>query len=67
MNITLAVVISIIFTVLKMAVHYKESPRPNVKDSFMVFVSCLGGIYAMDHFGKVTPKVTEVFTETPPF
>ena len=67
MNITLAVVISVIFTVLKMAIHYKESPRPNVKDTFIVFISSVAGLYAMEQFGKVTPKVTEVFTETPSF
>lgn len=67
MNFTLAVVISVIFTILKMAVHYKESPRPNVKDSLLVFLSSVGGLYALEQFGKVTPKVTEVFTETPAF
>ena len=67
MNITLAVVISVIFVLLKMAVHYKESPRPSLKEGIMVFVSSLGGLYAMEQFGKVTPKVTEVFTETPSF
>ena len=67
MNLTLAVVISVIFTVLKMAIHYKESPRPNFKDSVIVFVSSVAGLYALEQFGKVTPKVTEVFTETPSF
>ena len=67
MNITLAVVISVIFMLLKMAIHYKESPRPNLKEGIMAFVSSLGGLYAMEQFGKVTPKVTEVFTETPSF
>lgn len=67
MNFTLAVVISVIFTVLKMAVQYKESPNPNFKDSVIVFLSSVGGLYAMEQFGKVTPKVTEVFTETPAF
>jgi hypothetical protein len=67
MNLTLAVVISVIFTVLKMAIHYKESPRPNLKDSVIVFVSSVAGLYALEQFGKVTPKVTEVFTETPSF
>lgn len=67
MNLTLAVVISVIFTVLKMAIHYKESLRPNVKDAFIVFISSVAGLYAMEQIGKVTPKVTEVFTETPSF
>ena len=67
MNLVLAVVISLIFTVLKMAIHYKESPRPNLKDGFLVFISSVGGLYAMEYYGKVTPKVTEVFTETPSF
>lgn len=67
MNLTLAVVISIIFMVLKMAIQYKESPQPNLKDGFLVFLSTLGGLYALEQFGKVTPKVTEVFTETPSF
>jgi hypothetical protein len=67
MNLTLAVVISVIFTILKMAIHYKESPRPNLKDSVIVFVSSVAGLYALEQFGKVTPKVTEVFTETPAF
>ena len=67
MNLTLAVVISVIFTVLKMVIHYKESPRPNLKDSIIVFVSSVAGLYALEQFGKVTPKVTEVFTETPAF
>ena len=67
MNLTLAVLISVIFTVAKMAIHYKESPRPNLKDGFLVFLSSVAGLYAMEQFGKVTPKVTEVFTETPSF
>ena len=67
MNLTLAVVISVIFTVIKMAINYKESLRPNVKDTFIVFLSSVAGLYTLEQFGKVTPKVTEVFTETPSF
>ena len=67
MNLILPVVISIIFMVVKMIQNYKESPTPNIKDGVIVFISSACGLYAMEQFGKVSPKVTEVFTETPSF
>ena len=65
MNFLLAIAITIIYVIAKMALH-KET-RPNVKDGVVVFLSSVVGIYAMEHIPIKTTKLTEVFTETPSF
>ena len=63
----ISAMISILYVIIKMAVHYKESPTPNVKEGIIVFMSSMAGLYAVEQFGQIKPKVTEVFTETPSF
>ena len=52
---------------MKMGLHFKESPSPNIKEGILVMLSSFVGLYATSHFGIVKTKVTEVFTETPGF
>ena len=65
MNPLIAVVISVLYMVIKMIMHKEK--QPPLKDGAVVFLSSMGGIYAMEQFGKTSPKITEVFTETPSF
>jgi hypothetical protein len=60
-------IIGAIYVFIKMALHYKESPSPNVKEGVIVMMSSLAGLYATSQFGIVKPKITEVFTEVPSF
>lgn len=63
----LSAIIGVIYIVIKMALHYKESPSPNIKEGILVMVSSFAGLYGTSQFGIIKPKVTEVFTETPGF
>jgi len=63
----ISAVIGVIYVVLKMILHYKESPSPNIKEGILVMLSSFAGLYGTSQFGIVKPKVTEVFTETPGF
>jgi hypothetical protein len=63
----ISAIIGVIYVVIKMGLHYKESPSPNIKEGVLVMLSSFAGLYATSHFGIVKPKVTEVFTETPSF
>jgi hypothetical protein len=65
MNPLVAVVISILFMVAKMVLHKEK--QPPLKEGVLVLLSSMGGLYAMEQFGKTAPKMTEVFTETPSF
>jgi len=60
-------IIGAIYVIVKMALHYKETPRPNIKEGILVMLSSMAGLYATSQFGIVKPKVTEVFTESPSF
>jgi hypothetical protein len=60
-------IIGVIFVIVKMALHYKESPSPNIKEGILVMLSSIAGLYATSQFGIVKPKVMEVFTEVPSF
>lgn len=62
-----SVIIGVIFVIVKMALHYKESPSPNIKEGILVMLSSIAGLYATSQFGIVKPKVMEVFTEVPSF
>jgi hypothetical protein len=66
-SLLVSAMIGVIYVVIKMALHYKESPSPNIKEGFLVMVSSMAGLYGTSQFGMVKPKVTEVFTETPVF
>ena len=63
----IALIISILYMVLKTIIYYKENPMPNIKEGLLVFFSSLGGLYIVEQMGPSKPKVTEVFTETPSF
>ena len=65
MNPLIAVVISVLYMVAKMAIHKEK--QPPLKDGVLVFLSSMAGLYGMEQFGKNVPKITEVFTETPSF
>ena len=60
-------IIGAIYVIVKMALHYKEKPSPNIKEGILVMLSSMAGLYVTSQFGMVKPKVTEVFTEKPPF
>ena len=60
-------IIGVIYVVIKMALNYKESPSPNIKEGILVMLSSAAGLYGTSQFGMTKQKVTEVFTETPVF
>ena len=60
-------IISILYVILKMALNYKESPRPNVKECVMVFVCSLVSLYGIEQYAIAKPKITEVLTTPPDF
>jgi len=66
-SVTISAMISIAYVLLKMTMNYKESPSPNIKDGFIVFLCSMSGLYASEYVGKTTPQVMKVFTEHPPF
>jgi hypothetical protein len=66
-SLLVSAIIGVIYVVIKMALHYKESPSPNIKEGIIVMFSSFAGLYGTSQFGMVKPKVTEVFTETPGF
>jgi hypothetical protein len=65
-SVGISFIISMIYVFVKMALHYKESPKPNIKDGVLVFLSSMTGFYVSDYF-SLKPKVTDVFTEAPNF
>jgi hypothetical protein len=65
-SVLLSVLISVFFILGKMVIHYKESPSPNIKDGILVFLSSIATLYGAQQY-VLKPKVTEVFTEKPPF
>jgi hypothetical protein len=65
-TVPIAAVISACYLFLKMMALYKENKRPDLGDVLYVFVACIFGITAMDHYSTtVSPKTVEVFTELP--
>ncbi len=62
-------IIGVIFSILKFVSKYNESPKPDFKESFIVFISSMAGLYAYDHFmlSDIKPKLSEIFTDPPPF
>jgi hypothetical protein len=63
----MASIISILFSIAKYGLN--EPRKINVKESVIVFVSSLLGLYVYDNYIGVTvkPKISEVFTEAPAF
>jgi hypothetical protein len=62
-----AVVIGIVFVLLKLGMHYKECQTPDFKDGALAAISALGGLYAMDMYSQKVSKSVEVFTDKPAF
>ena len=62
-------IISAMFSILKYALTYKENPKPDIKDSIMIFVCSIAGLYIYDNYigVVVNPKLSEVFTDQPSF
>lgn len=59
--------ISVLYVVLKMALNYKESPKPNLKDGIMVFMCSLISLYGIEQYSISKPKIIEVITTPPDF
>ena len=62
-----SVIIGILYVVLKMALRYKESPKPNLKDGLAVFICSLSVLYGIEQYNIAKPKITEVLTTPPDF
>ena len=60
-------IISILYVILKMALNYKDSPKPNVKEGVMVFMCSLVSLYGIEQYAIAKPKITEVLTTPPDF
>ena len=62
-------IIGVMFGILKYAVTYKENVKPDIKDSIMIFVCTIAGLYIYDNYFNVVakPKISEVFTDAPSF
>lgn len=66
--VVLSSIISVIYTIAKFALK-SQFPQPDLKDSGLLFVSSILGLYIFDNFINVvvTPKVSEIFTDPPGF
>jgi hypothetical protein len=62
-----AVVIGVLFVLLKLGMHYKETQTPDFKDGALAGISALAGLYAMDMYHQKVSKSVEVFTDKPSF
>jgi hypothetical protein len=64
-----ASIISALFSIIKYALTYKETPKPDVKESIMVFACSLAGLYIYDNYIDISvkPKLSEIFTDPPSF
>jgi hypothetical protein len=62
-------IISALFSVIKYALTYKENPKPDIKDSIIVFACSLAGLYVYDNYIDISvkPKLSEIFTDPPSF
>jgi hypothetical protein len=60
-------IISILYVILKMALNYKESPKPNLKDGVSVFLCSLISLYGIEQYSIAKPKIIEVITTPPDF
>jgi hypothetical protein len=66
--VVLSSIISVIYTVAKFAMK-KEFPKLDFKESGLLFVSSILGLYIFDNYINIaiSPKVSEVFTDPPSF
>ena len=66
--VVLSGIISVIYTIAKFALK-REFDKPDLKESGLLFVSSILGLYLFDNYVNVTvsPKVSEVFTDPPSF
>ena len=66
--VVLSGIISVIYTLAKFALK-SEFSQPNLKESGLLFVSVILGLYIFDNYINVivTPKVSEIFTDPPGF
>lgn len=62
-----AIVIGILFVLLKFGVNYKENPTPDLKDGAIAAISALAGLYAIEVYSQKVSKSVEVFTDKPAF
>jgi len=62
-----AVVIGILFVILKFGVNYKDNPTPDIKDGVIAAISALAGLYAIEVYSQKISKSVEVFTDKPAF
>jgi|UniRef100_A0A6C0B9J3 hypothetical protein len=62
-------IIGALYSILKYALTYKENPKPDVKESLMVFACTIAGLYIYDNYVDVVtkPKLFEIFTDQPSF
>lgn len=62
-------IISVLFSVIKYALTYKENSKPDVKESIIVFACSLAGLYVYDTYIDISvkPKLSEIFTDPPSF
>ena len=61
-------IISVIYTISKIVLK-REFPKPDLKESGLLFISSILGLYIFDTYISVTvlPKVSEIFTDPPAF
>ena len=61
-------IISIIYTIAKFVLN-REFPTPDLKESGILFVSTMLGLYVHDNYINVTitAKTSEIFTDPPGF
>ena len=43
-------IISVLYSILKYALTYKENPKPDIKESIMVFACTIAGLYIYDNY-----------------
>jgi hypothetical protein len=66
--VVLSGIISVIYTIAKFILKH-EFPKPDLKESGLLFVSSILGLYIFDNYVNITitPKISEIFTDPPAF
>ena len=67
--IVVAAIVAVLFTAIKFGLNYKEQPRPDLKETVIVFGSTLATLYVYDTYmdKAVAPKLSQIFTGPPEF
>jgi hypothetical protein len=62
-------IITTLFSIIKYALTYKEKPKPDIKESLIVFACTIAGLYIYNNYVGVVskPKLSEIFTDQPSF